>query len=37
MQSRISITYQRRQYRDEREENDDGRDTLRDGAILEDL
>lgn len=32
-----SITYQRWQYRDERQKNDDGRDALRDDAILEDL
>lgn len=33
----ISITYQGRQYRDECQENDDGRDALRDDTILEDL
>lgn len=32
-----SITYQRRQYRDERQKNDDGRDALRDDAVLENL
>lgn len=32
-----SITYQGRQYRDECQKNDDGRDALRDDAVLEDL